>query len=409
MSPAGDPPGWRLDSGQLESNAIVFRRRTGKSSRFERLLDFYLGVPLVFLVGALHRRRTPPQRIASIGLLQTSAIGDTVLITAALADLRRAFPDARLVMVLGPANAELGKLIGAADDIVVLPVRKPWRAVPLLRRLALDVLIDFAPWPRLNALYSALSGARYTIGFETGGQHRHFAYDGRARHRTDRHEIENHGALIALLGVRPSGRPALILAAAGQGGGQTELGAEPYQPDLIVLHPWPGGSAAALKRWPAEGWVALARALAERGFRMVITGGGQDSGPTDALIRAAGLPPDRLSSRAGALSLAGTAALLCRARALVSVDTGTMHLAAALGVPVVALHGPTSPARWGPVGERCAAVASPAPGAGYIQLGFDFPPNPPPCMEAITVEAVLAALDRVLARDGAAPDAARQG
>jgi heptosyltransferase I len=74
---------------------------------------------------------------------------------------------------------------------------------------------------------------------------------------------------------------------------------------------------------------------------------------------------------------------------VVSVDTGIMHLAAALGVPVIGLHGPTSSKRWGPIGRNADAIDSPDPGAGYLYLGFEVPAVPPPCMEAISYETVL--------------------
>jgi len=60
-------------------------------------------------------------------------------------------------------------------------------------------------------------------------------------------------------------------------------------------------------------------------------------------------------------------------------------------VPMVAIHGPTSPKRWGPVSERAIAIRSPLPGCGYLDLGFEYPKRPPECMKAISFETVLEA------------------
>jgi heptosyltransferase I len=87
--------------------------------------------------------------------------------------------------------------------------------------------------------------------------------------------------------------------------------------------------------------------------------------------------------------LAQTAALLAHSRLVVSVDTGIMHLAAALDLPLIALHGPTSSKRWGPISKNAVAIDSPDPHAGYLYLGFEPPAGPSRCMEAITYERVL--------------------
>jgi ADP-heptose:LPS heptosyltransferase len=76
-----------------------------------------------------------------------------------------------------------------------------------------------------------------------------------------------------------------------------------------------------------------------------------------------------------------------------------MHLAALLDVPMVALHGPTNPQRWGPLG-RAAAVAGPGPecGCGFLNLGFEYPASPPACMERIDVSEVARLLRPMLVK-----------
>jgi ADP-heptose:LPS heptosyltransferase len=103
----------------------------------------------------------------------------------------------------------------------------------------------------------------------------------------------------------------------------------------------------------------------------------------------------RIRNRAG-LSLAATAALLAKARLVVSVNTGVMHLAAAVGVPLIALHGPTSARRWGPVGPRAIALESPCDGCGYLDLGFEYSRQPRHCMNAISYRMVHEACAQVL-------------
>lgn len=88
------------------------------------------------------------------------------------------------------------------------------------------------------------------------------------------------------------------------------------------------------------------------------------------------------------MSLRETAAILAHARLVVSVDTGVMHMAAALGAPLVALHGPTPSRRWGPIGENAMAIDSPLTGSGYLHLGWEAP-RALRCMESIPYKLVL--------------------
>jgi ADP-heptose:LPS heptosyltransferase len=85
------------------------------------------------------------------------------------------------------------------------------------------------------------------------------------------------------------------------------------------------------------------------------------------------------------------------AAAVVAVNTGVMHLAALLDAPVVALHGPTSRRRWGPLGNRSIALAPPGDSdCEFLDLGFEYPRGKVTCMERIAVDDVFAALLRLL-------------
>jgi heptosyltransferase III len=103
----------------------------------------------------------------------------------------------------------------------------------------------------------------------------------------------------------------------------------------------------AYKMWNRDGWERLAIWLNAQGLRVVLTGGGgsEELAYIDDLLKV--LPVDTLSV-AGKLKLGGVACLLSHARAYVGPDTAVTHLAAALGVPTVALFGPSNPVKWGP-------------------------------------------------------------
>lgn len=364
-----------------------------------RRLDRSLGVPVVKMIAALRRRRARPKIVGSIGFLLLGAIGDTLLASAAIGALRREFPQAHFVWFVSASNRAFAEILAGADSVVVLPLNAPWRAIPHLRARTFDVMIDFGPWPRISAIFAGLARARFTIGFDTAGQARHFAFDAAVVHASDRHEMENFHALAApLLGHATGGRPLL----------SRPPGASALPPGRrwIVFHPWPAGFQSQCREWPQTRWLELAATVSGWGYGIAITGG-----PADAAASRG------LAEKTGALSLAGmslsqTLQVLADAAAIVSVNTGVMHLAAALDRPLVALHGPTNVKRWGPLSDKAVSLGpGPERGCAYLDLGFEYPENPPDCMGMIAVDDVARALreqfagESLVSPDGVEPSA----
>ena len=359
-----------------------------RGSRLLKSVDRWGGIPAVWLLGHARRRRRPvPQRLARIGVLKTNAIGDTVLLAGAVADLRAAIPGAHIVLFAGSNNLAMARLLDEPDQVAHLPLDRPARCVAALRRERLDALLDFGSWPRVNAVLSALSGARFIAGFHADGQHRHYVYDAVVMHSPAVHEIENYRHLVQTLGVPTGCRPELSAPDI----------VEPIGEPFAVFHPWPGGAGRALKQWPQARWVDLAVAVENQGKAVVITGGPQDVDDSTSLVAACGAKGlQGVRSLAGQIDLSQTVALLARADLAVCVNTGVMHIAAALDVPLVALHGPTAVHRWGPCSSSAVSVTPDIPGCGYLHLGFEYPPSPPPCMESIAVEQVLRAMQEAV-------------
>jgi ADP-heptose:LPS heptosyltransferase len=353
------------------------------------LLDRYAGIPVVAILGHLRRKRVIPPKIKTFGLLRTAAIGDTVLISAAIADLRSAFPDASVIFFAGPSNIEIARMLDGVDKVVEVPIVSLPTALRRVRSVPVDVMVDFGQWPRFDALLTLLSQALFTIGFKTRGQHRHYGYDVTVEHSSIVHEIENYRQLIRAIGVRTGNRPRLRISSA------SGLPTNNY----AVFHLWPGGMLKKLKQWPCERWVHLIEEFAAWGTKVVLTGTRSDGSGNDAIIDCLQPCVRGYVSNVAGVSLRETAAMLAQARLVVSVNTGVMHMAAALGVPLVALHGPTSSRRWGPIGERAIAIDSPLEGCGYLNLGWEHPSRPLTCMECIPYEAVREACRSAIAKE----------
>jgi lipopolysaccharide heptosyltransferase III len=357
-----------------------------------KFLDRYVGIPLVLALGLRRRMRgarTVPADWKSIGLFVTAGIGDAVLLTGVLHDLRAARPDARIVLFVTANNASFARLVDGPDEVVELPVRQVWSAVARVRREHCDVLVDFGAWRRFDAVLTALSDAPVTIGLRTAGQHRHSAFDIVVDHHRD-HEIDNDRRLIGVLGIESTSLPTIPVDPAAP---------PPLDVPYAVLHLWPGGANYEERSWPEDRWFELARELGERGLEIVLTGGPEDRDATAELAATWSAAGVGTRSIAGT-SWAETLVWLHDARGVVSVNTGVMHVAAALGAPTVALNGPTSGRRWGPVGVHTRCVASPLVPDGYLNLGFEHDERYRDAMLGITVAMVLDAWDDISADAG---------
>jgi heptosyltransferase I len=150
----------------------------------------------------------------------------------------------------------------------------------------------------------------------------------------------------------------------------------------------PGGGWRS-KGWPPERYGELHRNLAERfGWRGVISYGPGEEELAGEVVAAAG----NSKPVAIPLSLGSLMALMRRAKFVVSADTGPLHLASALGAPVVGLYGPTDPARNGPHGGTAISIRNPRSSETTYRRGTSYSS----AMLSITVEQVVEAVERLL-------------
>jgi heptosyltransferase-1 len=326
-------------------------------------------------------------------LIRLSSMGDVIHTLPAASALRDTSSEARIDWVVDPKWMRL--LEGNPDLSEVIPFDRKSAggivaAVRRLRAAHYTRAIDFQSLYK-SALLAFASGAPRRVGFESSYAREGFAslfYTDRLSPR-GAHKVEHNLTLVESVGARKS-RPRFALAIHPEDEERVarELAAHGLG-EFFVLNP---GGGWRSKCWPAERYGELYRVLQDRnGCRGVITFGPGEEDLARQVIDAAGNPPPAAID----LELGPLMALMRRARFVVSADTGPLHLAAALGAPVVGLFGPTDPSRNGPYSTdsaRTIVVRNPRFCETTYRRGDSYSPG----MVSITVEQVFESVQRLL-------------
>lgn len=366
-----------------------------RNNQVLKKLDFWVGIPLLFCLSKLNRKAvSQPAKINTIGIFAFAAIGDSILSSCLLPALKDQYPQAKIIIFASSANAAIYPVLSGYDEVVVLPVTSPLKAINLLRRYSLDLLIDTSQWTKLSALYSLFIKARFKIGFKTSGQYRHFSYDAVVEHSDAIHEIENFRNLLEPLHISCQGNPSLdLIKIKSQNLDSQHL--EKYRP-YIIFHPWASGTRSDLRQWPTDSWVDLAKSVLSENYNLIITGSPQNYDDAVELVRTIG-SENKAFVVAGKLSLLEIAQVILGAKAVVSVNTGIAHLADHLNVPTIALNGPTNSKRWGLLNLDSRNIDVPKRyGGGILNLGFEYPSHAQFIMDRINAQEVAVTLKKLI-------------
>ena len=338
----------------------------------------------------------PPR---SILLVKLSAIGDVVHTLPLLEVLRKNFPEARIDWLV---EEEASPMIEGHKDIdhVIVSFRKSWQKKLLspkggpavvsevkrflrdLRSHEYDLVIDLHGLLK-SGLLTGLARGQRKIGF-TGGKEGSilFLTDRPYPFDYNRHALDRYLQAAEYLGCEINSWKGEIPLQSEDRDRIDRLLADHFSPDdtLIAMNPM---ARWVTKLWDEQRFSLLAQRLREELSCIVLfTGGPSDHPVIERIVGSLNPPPLNL---AGKTTLRELAYLYTRCRLVVTTDTGPMHIAAAMGVPVVALFGPTAPWRTGPYGK----------GHTVLQEKLECSPcfrktcSHLTCMKSITVEEVF--------------------
>lgn len=289
-------------------------------------------------------------------------IGDTILTVPFLRNLRAAYPDAEIDVLVGPRSGEVLEGCPYVDNLICFDTtrfhkydsgegkpRSFWSYVGQLRRRRYD--LAFVLKRSFSAsLLALLSGAARRVGYSKKG--RNWLLTDSVPWRQDIHEVDSLLSVLRAVDIDCDLRGERDIWVSAE-----ELEAvKDIAPELgtlgkrVLIH---AAAAHPDKIYPLENWARLIAKLAEIGYKPVFSGDKQDQPLYEELAR---LSRVEALNFAGKLSLRQSMALYSLMDLAVCTDSGPSHLAAAAGVPTLTLFGPTDPVRWAPYGGLNRAI-----------------------------------------------------
>jgi heptosyltransferase-2 len=372
----------------------------------------------------------PTRRILVRG---TNWLGDAVMTTPALLRLREKFPDAHLAILTPEKLADLWKNHFAIDEIIsfapeenIFSVAKKLRAqkfnlavvLPNSPRSALEVFfagipkrIGYArPWrnffltqmvaPRAATKMHKRSVAEIKTLISLPGIQNSLAATKQNEVRESKtqnsssHQIHDYLNLVAALGANPEPlAPKLFVTPEEVAAAKNKFGLEKISQPIFGLNP--GAEYGPAKRWPVEKFIAAAKAIQQQTNCVWILFGSKNDLPIANQIESELQNSNfKIQNVCGQTSLRELMALLKSCRVLLTNDSGSMHVAAALEIPVVAIFGSTSPELTGPIFSRTSKILKhdvPCSPCFRRECPIDFR-----CMNGIEIEKVVAAVLKII-------------
>ncbi|MEI6914639.1 MAG: glycosyltransferase family 9 protein [Armatimonadota bacterium] len=332
-----------------------------------------------------------PKDIRSIQVFHLNHLGDMIFSLPLLASIQQAFPRANIQSILRPPVVELWQIAGQGDEYLVRQKRQGWkRRMDLVRALRKrDPQVTFVLSQAYEpCLIAKLTGSPQRVGFT------HTMMGWLLTDRVQKHgppSLANNLNLLKAIGVEPSKQDYVGLLQPCVGDINrlqtrlAEIGVPSYK-RLIVLGP--GASPKrSVKEWTDEGFAAVGDYFSATKDTAVAIVGTTPAGP---ILKHARLPVIDLT---GKTTLPELVSVLDRADLFIGVDSGALHIAGALGTPVVGLYGPSNEKITGPQGVANRVLTYPVPCHPCYQPNCSIGR---PCLVNITSEDVINAATAVL-------------
>lgn len=334
-----------------------------------RSIDRYVGRPIAYLLSLFIRSldMLPGKNARDIVVSKYFGLGSIILSTPLLQSLRDRFPNSKILFITFQQNAEVLTLFPFINEVIIIRNDRMFNFIvdtvkTILRfrfDFKIDLFIDMEFFSHYSALMAYLSGSKFKVGYHSSLLPRGRLLTHRVTFNPHRHVTEAFHALgqkigtqkkYALYNIKSACVPYVLEWSENRG-----LKEQAY----VVINTQGSDYLGKLKQWPIDKWANLITKIAQAlKLSVVLTGVKENRADIEKIVTP--LLPNHISkfvyNTAGQFTLKQFIALLEKAKFVVTIDSGPLHIAQSLGLPCVALFGPETPILYGPRGKYCRTV-----------------------------------------------------
>ncbi len=335
-------------------------------------------------------------------IIKLGAIGDLLMATPAVRALKKAYPTAHISLLVGKSskmavsgNPHIDEFIECDDYIIykgtlLQKLKYILSLILKIKRKKYDVVFVFHRDWRFN-LFAFLCGIPERVGFDRNGEGRFLTK--KVRISGVKHNIDHYLDVVNAFGVQDDGKNMeFTINREAEIAVDKILEAWDLKEDDIKVGILAGGasnikSKMLIKRWPLEYYVELTKKMVSGGYKVILLGANSDKPGSKVILKSLS---DNIFDLTGKTTLEETAAVMKKCKVIVTHDSGPMHLASAVGRPVVSIFGPTDPREYYPLNRNSHYFWN----VGNIDCApcyseGEFPDcKDPRCINAVSVEEV---------------------
>ena len=331
--------------------------------RIFKKIDKFIGTPICYLLGLFVKEKSIPssETIKKILIIKLIAMGDIIVLFPTVHAIRMKYPNAKIYFLTTPSMKLLLQSSPDIDEIITINLSDKnilFSLVGLIKKLhslKLDIAVELTHYYRLVSLVAFLSNIPHRVGFAISGQGRNTMLTKKVNYNDNLHEVESFGTIAEAINA-PIVDKRLIAPTFGTITDDIRYIEQLFNDNMIknpiIIH---SGTSATVKsrRWPAKKFQQLADELSNKGYNIIFSGSEEEKPIVDKILS---LSAKNHLNLVGRTTLGQLLQLFRKAKLVISLDTGPMHLAAASSTPTLGLFGANTPKKWGPYGPQHKAI-----------------------------------------------------
>jgi heptosyltransferase-3 len=348
------------------------------------------------------KRKFSQENVKNIIVIKLRYLGDVVVSTPVFEALRHHYPKASITALVNEGteamlagNPNVDKIfILERDKNPIIDLKKQLSLIAKLRKFRFDLALELTNNDR-GAAYSFMSGAKRRLGYRSRTVKcldRHLLFTDLITVRKGTHMVDRHLQMIEHLGLTPLSRsPSLYLKKEDEASCETLLGQNnlSLEDNFVVLHPI---LKAKYRAWRIEGYAKLCDYIFDTFGIPTVMVCGPSSDEVSFVDKIAKISKCNPINLGGTLSLKELVALISQAILFIGIDSGPMHMAAALETPVAAIFGPQTKVTWGPYGESHTVIQKEWACVPCIKKGCN-DSGTSRCLDELSLEEIIGAVE----------------